>query len=107
MKLCEAMSIIEHGRVGGFRVQYEYVDDRFRTYSCFPAVTTRPVEPEIESEEEAWRLAEQFAERAPAGYENITVTGSDNRPIDPSRVFRPRRRAGATPSIPTAPSDAP
>lgn len=88
MQLQQALRIIRGEDPVGYFVAYEHTDGRIRTFSAFPSVSCRPPEPPIRDLGEAWQLAERFAASAPNCYENITVTGSDHRRVDPSRIYR-------------------
>lgn len=79
MKMQEALDVIE-GRQRGFCVAFETVDGNLLRSDHFPDI--RAMDTSIETESEAWQLAERFAKRTFGKCVNIRVVSAyDFRPV--------------------------
>lgn len=81
MKLTDAFNIIEGHEQRGFRVSFERRENGLLHGDCFPARD----EDGIDTEYEAWNLAERFAATDPTGsrFVNIYVVHARNgSPVD-------------------------
>jgi len=76
MKMDDALEIIK----GGFMVSFEHAGDGFLRSDHFP--DKHGNEELIKTEEKAWELARQFAEKTFGKCVNVYVIKSDFRPVD-------------------------
>lgn len=79
MKMSEAMKIIEYTPPKGFMVSFEKVKLGILESGHFP--DNMAGEPLITTEEAAWKLARQFAEKTWGRYVNIYVIDAEYRPV--------------------------
>lgn len=79
MKMHEAMRIIRDVKPKGYMVSFERSDGRFLTSDYFP--DKHAGEPLIETEEEAWELAQRFAANTTGRYVNVYVVDRNFAPV--------------------------
>lgn len=89
MTMEEALQIMK-GQSNGFMVSFERRDSYALVSDHFPDVKSG--EPAIETEEEAWRMARQFAAKTQGRCLNVRVIHSDYSPVSSSinRVIKNR-----------------
>ena len=80
MKMVDALKIISEGiRPKGYMVNFEWVDGSCLRSDYFP--DKHAGEPLIANEEEAWRLASEFAKNTVGKYVNIYVVDNKFNPV--------------------------
>lgn len=79
MKLQEALNIINNKTELGFMVSFEVKNSHILTSDYFP--DKHSGEKLIETENEAWELAEKFAKATDENHVNIYVINHEFRPV--------------------------